>query len=265
MRPLALTLGEPAGIGPELTLALWAKRKALGVPAFIAVGDPALLASRARLLQLDVPLAECTAEEAPARFASALPVFPTGPAATASPGKARSHQRRRRPRRDRARRRTRGRGKSRRHRHQPDCEIRALRGRIRISGTHRIPRASRGETRRSGAASGHDDLVRGARGRAGDHSRAPEGSAGAVEHRSHRRDGPDRRARTHAALRHRAPASCRLRAQSACRRRGSPWPGRGSRSSGRRSRASCRKESPPAGRTPPTRSFIRRRASATTW
>jgi 4-hydroxythreonine-4-phosphate dehydrogenase len=87
MPPLALTLGEPAGIGPELTLALWAKRKALGVPAFIAVGDPALLASRARLLQLDVPLAECTAEEARARFANALPVFPTGPTATASPGK----------------------------------------------------------------------------------------------------------------------------------------------------------------------------------
>jgi 4-hydroxythreonine-4-phosphate dehydrogenase len=87
MRPLALTLGEPAGVGPELTLALWAKRKALGVPVFIAVGDPALLASRARLLQLDVPLAECTAEQAGARFASALPVFPVGPTATAYPGK----------------------------------------------------------------------------------------------------------------------------------------------------------------------------------
>ena len=24
--PLALTIGEPAGIGPDLTLALWAKR-----------------------------------------------------------------------------------------------------------------------------------------------------------------------------------------------------------------------------------------------
>src|SRR5271169_3550394 len=87
MRPLALTLGEPAGIGPELTLALWKKRKALGVPAFIAVGDPALLASRARLLKLDVPLAECAADEAVSRFAGALPVFFAGEAATASPGK----------------------------------------------------------------------------------------------------------------------------------------------------------------------------------
>jgi 4-hydroxythreonine-4-phosphate dehydrogenase len=87
MRPLALTLGEPAGVGPELTIALWAKRKALGLPAFIAIGDPALLASRARFLKLDIPLAECTAEQATARFASALPVFPTGEVATASPGK----------------------------------------------------------------------------------------------------------------------------------------------------------------------------------
>src|SRR4029077_16116473 len=43
--------------------------------------------SRARLLQLDVSLAECAPEEARDRFASALPVFPTGAAATAPPGK----------------------------------------------------------------------------------------------------------------------------------------------------------------------------------
>ena len=87
MPPLALTLGEPAGIGPEISLALWARRHALGVPAFIAVGDPALLASRARLLKLDVPLAECAADEAAARFATALPVVSVGIAATAAPGK----------------------------------------------------------------------------------------------------------------------------------------------------------------------------------
>ena len=87
MRPLALTLGEPAGIGPELTLAIWAKRKTLNVSPFIAVGDPALLASRARLLRLDVPLAECSPEQATARFEDAVPVFPTGIAATAPPGK----------------------------------------------------------------------------------------------------------------------------------------------------------------------------------
>jgi len=87
MRPLALTLGEPAGIGPEITLALWAGRKMLNTPPFIAVGDRALLANRARLLKLEVPFSECAPEEAMPRFAAALPVFPTQATATAAPGK----------------------------------------------------------------------------------------------------------------------------------------------------------------------------------
>jgi 4-hydroxythreonine-4-phosphate dehydrogenase len=87
MRPLALTLGEPAGIGPELTLMAWTRRHALALPPFLAVGDPALLSARARLISLDVPIAECEAGEADARFARALPVLPTGVKATAAPGK----------------------------------------------------------------------------------------------------------------------------------------------------------------------------------
>ena len=87
MRPLALTLGEPAGIGPELTLMLWTRRTALDVPAFAAVGDPALLAARAKALGLDVPVHECSADEAGKRFARALPVIRAGNPATAQPGK----------------------------------------------------------------------------------------------------------------------------------------------------------------------------------
>ena len=85
--PLALTLGEPAGIGPELTLMAWARRHALGTPPFVVVGDPALLAARARLLKLDVQIAEGDARGALAAFARALPVLPTGVKATAAPGK----------------------------------------------------------------------------------------------------------------------------------------------------------------------------------
>jgi 4-hydroxythreonine-4-phosphate dehydrogenase len=87
MRPLALTLGEPAGIGPELTLMAWARRQAHGVPAFLLIGDPALLAKRARALNIEAPIAECGAPEAAARFLSALPVMPTPARATAEPGK----------------------------------------------------------------------------------------------------------------------------------------------------------------------------------
>jgi 4-hydroxythreonine-4-phosphate dehydrogenase len=87
MRPLALTLGEPAGIGPELTLALWSKRKELGVPVFTAIGDSELLKSRARLLKLDVPITECAIADAEKIFATALPIIETGDRATATPGK----------------------------------------------------------------------------------------------------------------------------------------------------------------------------------
>jgi 4-hydroxythreonine-4-phosphate dehydrogenase len=87
MRPLALTIGEPAGIGPDLTLRLWDERRARGVPPFLLLGDPVCLAGRARQLGLNVPIAECDAATAGDRFDSALPVQPLGLAATAHAGR----------------------------------------------------------------------------------------------------------------------------------------------------------------------------------
>lgn len=86
MRPLALTAGEPAGIGPELTLILWTKRAAFDIPCFAAVGDPELFAARAKLLGLNVPIAECSASDAERKFPSALPVIRAGNPVTAAPG-----------------------------------------------------------------------------------------------------------------------------------------------------------------------------------
>ena len=59
--PLALTLGEPAGIGPDLTLAVWQRRVELDLPPFYVIGDPDFYRQRARLLGLDVPVAESDA------------------------------------------------------------------------------------------------------------------------------------------------------------------------------------------------------------
>jgi 4-hydroxythreonine-4-phosphate dehydrogenase len=87
MRPLAVTLGEPAGIGPDLVLALWAQRRAQSLPPFLLLGDPGFLATRAKLLRLDVKIAETDAKDAPSKFADALPVRPLGVKATAAPGK----------------------------------------------------------------------------------------------------------------------------------------------------------------------------------
>lgn len=39
--PIAVTLGDPAGVGPEITARAWEQREAHALPAFFAVGDAA--------------------------------------------------------------------------------------------------------------------------------------------------------------------------------------------------------------------------------
>jgi 4-hydroxythreonine-4-phosphate dehydrogenase len=85
-RPLALTMGDPAGIGLDISLATWANRQAWQTPPFILVGDPAALAERARLLGHDVAIRETECTEAIAAFDAALPVLPVACAVPAMPG-----------------------------------------------------------------------------------------------------------------------------------------------------------------------------------
>jgi 4-hydroxythreonine-4-phosphate dehydrogenase len=84
-KPLALTSGEPAGIGPDITLAAWLRRDELKLPAFYLLGDPDFLRHRAKLLGLTVAIAEIQAGDALAAFPDALPVVATGHPATARP------------------------------------------------------------------------------------------------------------------------------------------------------------------------------------
>ena len=73
--PLALTLGEPAGIGPDIALMAW-QRRGSGGDAFLVIGSAECLARRARLLGLEVPLAVIAAPDAAATaFGTALPVL----------------------------------------------------------------------------------------------------------------------------------------------------------------------------------------------
>lgn len=74
-RPLALTQGDPAGIGPDITLAAWAARRETGLPPFLFIGDPDVLKSRAALLELEVPVREASPETAASVFDHALPVL----------------------------------------------------------------------------------------------------------------------------------------------------------------------------------------------
>ena len=71
--PLALTLGDPAGIGPEIVVKAWSALAKDG-PAFMAVGDFEALASApgARASQLRRVM---SADEAAKVFPTALPVL----------------------------------------------------------------------------------------------------------------------------------------------------------------------------------------------
>jgi len=87
VKPLALTLGEPAGIGPDLALAVWNRRADLQLPPFYVVGDTEFLRRRANRLGLDIPVATVAPHAAATVFRSALPVVAVGVQATAEPGR----------------------------------------------------------------------------------------------------------------------------------------------------------------------------------
>ncbi len=77
--PLALTMGEPAGIGGEITLKSWVARNATGLTPFFVLDNPARLRALCDDLDLDVPVREIVdPTEALAVFADALPVLSIG-------------------------------------------------------------------------------------------------------------------------------------------------------------------------------------------
>ena len=85
--PLAVTMGEPAGVGGELSLKAWQARHA-GARPFFVLDDPERLATLATQLRLDVPMrAIARPEEAAAAFSTALPVLPVRLAAPVTPGR----------------------------------------------------------------------------------------------------------------------------------------------------------------------------------
>ena len=74
--PLAVSMGDPAGIGPEITLRAWLERNERGLEPFVLYADKDAVLERARLLGLSVPVAPVgAAGEALDVFGSALPVL----------------------------------------------------------------------------------------------------------------------------------------------------------------------------------------------
>ena len=84
--PLALTVGEPAGIGPDITVEAWLARDAAGVPPFVFVGDGGLLARRAAAMRRDIRVVRAPPAEAAAMFPEAIPCIEDAPALAGVPG-----------------------------------------------------------------------------------------------------------------------------------------------------------------------------------
>jgi len=87
--PLAVTMGEPAGIGGEIALKAWQDGAAMNLPAFFVIDDPERLSRLSRRLGLDVPIATIdTPAAALDVFADALPVLALGTRIEVEPGQA---------------------------------------------------------------------------------------------------------------------------------------------------------------------------------
>jgi 4-hydroxythreonine-4-phosphate dehydrogenase len=75
-RLLALTQGDPAGVGPDIALAAWSRRGDERIPPFLYLGDPNVLRARAHQLGLRVPIEDANETNALELFDRALPVRP---------------------------------------------------------------------------------------------------------------------------------------------------------------------------------------------
>ena len=72
IRPLAVSLGDPAGIGPEVVGKCWDHRDRFGLPPFVAIGDPRSLDA-----VWDGPIATIDdPSEADSAFDVGLPILP---------------------------------------------------------------------------------------------------------------------------------------------------------------------------------------------
>ena len=82
---LALTRGDPSGIGLEIAFKAWRARDAATVP-FILIADLAHCRAAAAALCLDVPMEATSTSDAASIFPRALPVLPLDAAARGAPG-----------------------------------------------------------------------------------------------------------------------------------------------------------------------------------
>jgi 4-hydroxythreonine-4-phosphate dehydrogenase len=85
--PLAVSMGDPAGIGPDIALASWLQRSRHELPPFVVYGDLDVFAERARKLGLSVPLRPIAdLGDVAGAFDFALPLWPVPISTPGLPG-----------------------------------------------------------------------------------------------------------------------------------------------------------------------------------
>ncbi len=84
--PLALTIGDPAGIGPELAIAAW-RARATGESPFFLLAPRGLLVAVTKRLGVETPIIETEPGRVAAAFDQGLPVVPLDNWAPYEPGR----------------------------------------------------------------------------------------------------------------------------------------------------------------------------------
>jgi 4-hydroxythreonine-4-phosphate dehydrogenase len=84
--PLAMTMGDPAGIGPELAMAAWRARSRGDAP-FYLLAAPAHLVALARRVGFEAPIIETEPAQAARVIGRGLPVVPLENPVDAEPGR----------------------------------------------------------------------------------------------------------------------------------------------------------------------------------
>ncbi|MEP3276111.1 MAG: 4-hydroxythreonine-4-phosphate dehydrogenase PdxA [Stappiaceae bacterium] len=86
-RPLALTMGDPAGIGLDIAIAAWAQRQEL--PLFYLVGCPEAVQRRAERLGIPLELTVVSPEQLASTRQTALQIVPLSSKVDETPGRTR--------------------------------------------------------------------------------------------------------------------------------------------------------------------------------
>ncbi|RWA58487.1 4-hydroxythreonine-4-phosphate dehydrogenase PdxA [Mesorhizobium sp.] len=85
--PLAVSVGDPSGVGPEIAIAAWLAGESAGVPPFYLLADPTLIEARAHHIGARIAIAETLPAQAARMFSRALPIVPLDAGHVDNPGR----------------------------------------------------------------------------------------------------------------------------------------------------------------------------------